>query len=98
MYGTVARLRVRADAEGKLRELMADMERTPAAGFIGSHIYRLDSDPLDLMLAVLFADRETYVRNADSPAQDAQYRKLRALLERDPEWHDGEVIWSSGAS
>ncbi len=61
-------------------------------------MYRLDNDPQDLLLAVLFTDRDAYVRNADDPAQDVEYRKLRELLERDPEWHDGEVIWSSTRS
>jgi hypothetical protein len=94
MYGTIARLRIRQGAEGKLRVVMDAMEARPVAGFIGSYVYRMDRDPQDLMLAVLFSDRESYVRNADDPAQDAQFRELRQLLESDPEWHDGEVIWS----
>jgi quinol monooxygenase YgiN len=97
VYGTVARLRLRAGAEDRLRDLMTVMESRPAAGFISSHVYRLDSDPRDLMLTVLFTDRASYTRNADDPAQDVQYRQLRELLEDDPEWHDGEVIWSSAA-
>jgi len=98
MYGTVARLRVRTGAEDRLRAVMNGMENRSMTGFISSHVYRLDSDPQDLMLAVLFKDRESYHRNADDPAQDVEYRKLRELLERDPEWYDGEVIWSSIAS
>jgi hypothetical protein len=38
------------------------------------------------------------LRNAEDPAQDATYRKLRELPESDPEWHDGEVLWSSVGS
>ncbi|MGA2514034.1 MAG: hypothetical protein ABSG37_10495 [Candidatus Limnocylindrales bacterium] len=95
MYGTVSRLRIRKDAEGRLREVMDVMEDRHVEGFITSYVYRLDDDPQDLMLAVLFTDRDAYVRNADDPAQDVQFRELRQLLERDPEWHDGEVIWSS---
>jgi hypothetical protein len=29
--------------------------------------------------------------NADDPVQDADYREYRALMEADPEWHDGEI-------
>jgi hypothetical protein len=50
------------------------------------------------MLAVLFTDREAYHRNADDPAQDRQFQLMRSFLENDPEWHDGEVIWSYSAS
>jgi hypothetical protein len=94
MYGTIARLRIRKGVEGKLREVMDAMESRPVTGFIASYVYRLDGDPQDLMLAVMFADRDTYVRNAEDPAQDAQFQELRLLLESDPEWNDGEIVWS----
>jgi hypothetical protein len=40
----------------------------------------------------MFTDREAYERNADDPAQNARYEAYRALLEADPQWHDGEVV------
>ncbi len=95
MYGTIARLQLRPGAEKQLREAMAAMRTRQVPGFVASYLYRMDEDPNVLMLAVLFADRETYTRNADDPAQDREYRLLRACLESDPEWHDGEVAWSS---
>jgi quinol monooxygenase YgiN len=94
MYGTVARLRIRKDSESKLRTVMNAMESRPVDGFVASYVYRQDGDPQDLILAVVFRDRESYVRNAEDPAQDAQFRELRQLLERDPEWNDGEILWS----
>jgi heme-degrading monooxygenase HmoA len=98
MYGTIAHMRVRKGQQDQVRQMMQQMEQRPMAGFVASHVYRLDSDPQELMVAVLFADKDSYVRNADDPAQDVEYRKLRDLLERDPEWHDGEVIWSTTAA
>jgi quinol monooxygenase YgiN len=98
MYGTIARLEVRPGAEKQLREAMAAMRTRQVPGFVASYLYRMDADPNELMLAVLFADRETYTRNADDPAQDREYRLLRACLRSDPEWHDGEVAWSSTTS
>jgi hypothetical protein len=73
------------------------METRGVPGFVASYLYRLDEDTNVLMLAVLFTDRETYTRNADSPAQDRQFRAMRGFLESDPEWHDCEVIWSYSA-
>ena len=95
MYGTIARLRVRPGAEKQLAEVLATIRARQVPGFVASHLYRMDEDPAVFMLAVLFADRETYSRNADDPAQDRDYRLLRACLESDPEWHDGEIVWSS---
>ena len=43
-------------------------------------------------LTVLFDSRESYRANAESPEQDVRYREMRALLESEPEWHDGQVI------
>jgi hypothetical protein len=45
-------------------------------------------------MAVIFRDKESYMRNADDPAQDEMYRKLVALLEGPPTWEDGEIIAS----
>ena len=95
MYGTIAHLHVKAGMEDKLRQAMETMEGRDVDGFVASYVYRLDKDPRELMLVALFTDRATYVRNADDPAQDVAYRQLRELLESDPEWHDGEGIWSS---
>jgi len=33
----------------------------------------------------------TYDANADDPKQHEMYLKYRALLEEEPEWHDGEI-------
>jgi hypothetical protein len=41
---------------------------------------------------VVFRDKDSYMRNADDPAQDEQYRKLVDLLEGPPSWEDGEII------
>jgi quinol monooxygenase YgiN len=97
MYGTIARLKVRAGAQEQLKQTLAAMETRGVPGFVASYLYRTDEDPNVLMLAVLFTDREAYHRNADDPAQDRQFQLMRSFLENDPEWHDGEVIWSYSA-
>ena len=49
------------------------------------------------VIVVVFENKEAYRANADSPEQDARYQKLRALLEDDPEWNDGEIVYSEGS-
>jgi len=46
------------------------------------------------MLVVGFDGKDTYHTNAQSPEQHEAYEAYRALLEADPEWHDGEIIFS----
>jgi hypothetical protein len=54
----------------------------------------LGSDPQDAYLVVGFESEAAYRRNAESPDQHARYEAYRALLETDPEWHDGEIAFS----
>lgn len=53
-------------------------------------------DPLDLWMVVVFDSPESYRANAARPNMDALYRRMRACLEADPEWHDGMVMAGYG--
>jgi heme-degrading monooxygenase HmoA len=97
MYGTVARLRVKPGSEKQLIEMSRDESALDIPGFIGQYVYRMDHDPSEYYLVVIFDNRETYFANADSPEQDARYRQFRALLASDPEWHDGEIVYADTA-
>lgn len=97
MYGTVARAIVKQGHEDQLVQMLHSWneERRPAVdGAIASYIFRLDSSPNEFMLVAVFRDQESYRKNAEDPEQDRWYRQLRAHLESDPEWHDGEVVGS----
>lgn len=91
MYGTVARLQVRSGREADLVSHLEQYRGGMARGFVASALYRAD-DGGSHWLAVVFESKEAYETNADSPEQDARYQELRALLDADPEWHDGEVL------
>ena len=89
MYGTVARMVVKPENREKLRAIFeADQRKVP--GTVG--VYTLmENDSDNLWLLAIFEDRASYDANADDPAQHEQYTQYRALLEEEPEWHDGMV-------
>jgi quinol monooxygenase YgiN len=90
MYGTVARTRVKPENRDKLREVFEKQSYDTVEGFVTSYmLWENDSDTA-WMFAV-FADRAAYEHNADDPAQHERYLEYRALLEEEPEWHDGEL-------
>lgn len=98
MYGTVADLRIKSGKENEVLDLMRQWEqnRKPnIKGAIATYVYKLDEDPNRWALAVVFEDRESYRENAEDPGQDAWYRQFRELLEEDPVWKDGEIVYSS---
>jgi quinol monooxygenase YgiN len=93
MYGTVARMKVKA---GKVDELIkltqSSVETRRPEGYLGEIVYKLDANPNEVIMAVFFADKETYHKNANDPQMNKEYEQYRALLDADPEWNDGEVI------
>jgi quinol monooxygenase YgiN len=95
MYGTVARMVAKPGGEAALMDLLRQFDQRKPQGALGVYTYRMDSDPNEFYLVAVFRDRESYVTNAESPEQDAEYRKMRDLLMADPEWHDGEMAYSS---
>lgn len=95
MFGTVAHMRSKPGQEQTVVELAKEWERERAPkirGVIGNYIYQCEQHPGEYILVALFEDRATYMANAQDPEQDAWYRKLRAALESDPIWEDGEVV------
>lgn len=93
MYGTIARMRLKPGTDGQMRELMQEYETLDVPGYVRSTVYQMDTDSNEYYLTVAFEDRDSYRANAESPEQDARYRKMASLLDGDPEWHDGEIIY-----
>ena len=98
MYGTVARMRMKPGMDARYADLEREFEARQVPGFVAQVTYRMDADPNEVYLAVVFESKEAYVANANDPAQDAMYRKFREVLEADPEWHDGEIIYTAGVT
>lgn len=92
MYGTIARLRLKPGVEARLETLQQEFAQARVPGAIATYAYRMDRDPDEYYLAVVFESKEAYLANAGSPEQHARYLKLRDLLASDPEWNDGEIV------
>ena len=91
MYGTVARIHVKAENRAKMAEVMEHQSAAVVPGYVSGHVlYENDSDTG--WLIAIFEDRASYDKNADSPDQNDRYMEFRALMEDDPEWHDGELV------
>lgn len=91
MYGTVARLQVKPGKEAELQRLGQEMA-PQIPGFAFQHVFRSEGDPNELYLVVGFDSEQAYRDNAASPEQHQRYEQFRALLNADPEWHDGKII------
>lgn len=92
MYGTVALCRVPANHLERLRALAAAEDALGIDGYLGTDILLVDNHPDTLVMVVRFRDRDSYVANADSPAQHERYLQFRALMDADPVWYDGDWV------
>ena len=92
MYGTVARWRVADGKQQEFEQLVDEVMGETPAGSRSVFVYRADADPREYWVASCWDSREAYSANSNTPEQDERYRRLRAMLEADPEWHDGEIV------
>ena len=95
MYGSIFRMRPKAGREGEITALFEEWGRTRAPqvkGVRAGYLLRPDNRTNGLIGVAIFDDKATYVANANDPAQNAWYLKLRDLLEADPAWEDGDYV------
>lgn len=95
MYGTIFRMKIKVGQEQNIVDLFKewDRDRKPnTKGAIGGLIMKPDNSSGELIGVAVFADKESYMANADNPEQNRWFSKLRESLEADPTWEDGEYI------
>jgi len=95
MYGSIFRMKVKPGQEQKLVEMFKEWEqqrRPRVKGAVASYLLKPDRKRNEMVGVAVFQDKQTYRANADDPEQDRWYRRMRELLEADPEWEDGEYI------
>jgi hypothetical protein len=94
MYGTVARFRVKPGLDGKLKDMVAAYEGLKIPGHVNTTVYRLDSGNNEFMMTVVFESKAAYIKNADSSGQDTRYQEMLMVLDGEPDWSDGEIVYS----
>jgi quinol monooxygenase YgiN len=95
MYGTIARFRVKAGMADRMQADMRSYESLSIPGYVDTIVYQMDTDPNEYYLAVVFADKDAYEKNANDPAQDARYQEMMTYMDGEPEWHDGEIVYQA---
>lgn len=93
MYGTIARIRVKPDCREALIRFVEAMPNLPDS-YIGRVMYQMDDDPDVFLLAGVFDSKKGYFTHSDKPETHALYLQLLELLEDEPQWHDGEIVFS----
>ncbi len=94
MYGSAFRIDVKPGNEAAMQAILERWahERKPVAtGFVADYALQSERSPGTWFILAIFDSQEHYRQNAADPEQHRLYQELRALLESDPEWNDGEI-------
>jgi quinol monooxygenase YgiN len=96
MYGTIARIRIQPGKQDAVKQLTEKFSSADASirGMLFQYVYQLDNEPNECMLVVGFESKEAYTANAQSEEQHQRYQAFREHFAADPEWHDGEIVFS----
>ena len=95
MYGPVARLRVKSGKLEALLELNRSFDASPPPGYLRTNIYQMDNDSDELYMSVVFESEDAYKSNAEDPELDKWYREMLELLDGEPEWYYGHIVYST---
>ena len=95
MYGTVAKMRVKVGAEQAFLKVAQETESVPVPGVVAVHVYQMDMDSREFYMVVMFDSKESYVANANSPDQHQRFMQMMTVLDSEPEWHDGTVVFTA---
>jgi quinol monooxygenase YgiN len=93
MYGTIMRARLKPGRREEMERRLQEWVGSDAPeGFHCSEVAFEDKDPNRLVMIVHFRDRASYVRNAERPETDSEYRQMLDHLDGEPEWIDVNYI------
>jgi quinol monooxygenase YgiN len=94
MFGTIATVKTLPGKEAQLIALSSAWSeaRGAATGQVVEYVFKLKDRLNEYAIVGIFTDEQAYYANAADPETDRWYRRMRALLADDPQWHDGEII------
>ena len=73
MYGTVAHMKVKpGQVDAFIAFANESVNQRRPKGYLGEYVYQLDSNPNEVMLVVLFQDKESYHANANDPEMNKE--------------------------
>jgi quinol monooxygenase YgiN len=96
VFGTIARWQLKPSVtDDQLNDVLATMRDDRPASAVAIVVLRSPADPREIWVAGVFESREAYEANAATPEQNARFARVSALIDGQPEWHDGDVLFAA---
>lgn len=90
MYGTISRVKVKAEGWDELERLTRNGPRPQGAWAAIS--FQMDADRTEVYTVAMAESEEAYRAWSESPEMHQSYLEHRKWFESEPEWHDGRVV------
>ena len=94
-HATFWKMQVQPGKVGDLTKIMSstqEIDRIKAGGWQMTVVGTRKDNPNEIWGMVTWDTSDRYCKNAESPDQDKDYQRMRALLTADPEWFDCDVV------
>ena len=91
MYGSIFNLKVKSGHENSLIDLFKKYEK-PEGG-VAWFVMKPDEQK-DWIGVAVFQDKDSYVKNAENPAQHQRFLQMMEHLDAEPTWTDGTYVLS----
>lgn len=95
MFGTLGKMRVKPGKRDDVIAFMNDPRGAQMKGYRSTYLL-VPEEGDEVVLAVMYEDKDSYFAMVHDPAVDENFGKLMELLDGEPEWTDGE--WLAGPS
>lgn len=93
MYGSIAKLTLKPGGLDAIRTIAESTTEYPP-GAVAEYAYQMDDNPNEVWIAIIFEDEDAYRANAERPEQHTKFERIAQWFAADPEWHDGEIVYS----
>ena|SRR5579862_2705214 len=95
MFVSISRYRLKPGMEEALKkhnEEWKESVRPTTHGFISVQVFRNPKDPLEWTSVAMFVDQYSEMVNANSREHQLWYRRMLELVERPPQYWQGELV------
>ena len=94
MYATIARMRLKPGRESSFRDYLKKYEESILPGHVATYVSKLDGESNTYHVLAVFENKALSDAAEKISEQDARFEPFFALLDGDPEWNEGEIVYA----
>ncbi len=94
MFATTGYLSAKPGMENELKEFIENFGKSPE--IVSIALFEIGDEKNDFVEYLLWKDKNAHDALTSTPEFSAVYQRLMDLLTKEPDWHSGEMVYTSG--